>query len=82
MRKLTTEAKKLLQYIYEHRNSACEGLFGISLFSARQVLGQKTVGEIAPFVAELVQADVLSEIEGEFKVPRYELIEKNAIKFM
>ena len=82
MRKLTTEAKKLLQYIYEHKNSACEGLFGISLFSARQVLGQKTVGEITPFVSELVQADVLSEVEGEFKAPRYELIEKNAIKFM
>ena len=70
MKRLTIEAKKLLQYAYEHRNDVCEGLFGISLFSSRQVLGRRTVKEIAPFVDELVQVKVFSEVDGELKAPR------------
>ena len=83
MKKLTTEASKLLQYIYEHKDSACSDLFSTSLLSARHILGQKTVGELTPIVNELVQAKVLKEVrKGIFKVPRFKIIEKNLEKYI
>lgn len=82
MKKLTSEATKLLQYAFEHVDSVCNGLFNISLFSSRQVLGQKTVKEITPFVEELVQAKVFKEVPGLWRAPRYQIVQKHAEKFL
>lgn len=82
MKKLSSEAAKLLQYSYEHVDSVCEGLFNVSLFSSRQVLGQKTVKEIEPFVGELVQAKVFKEVKGLWRAPRYQLVQKYAEKYI
>ena len=82
MKKLSNEAAKLLQYSYEHVDSVCEGLFNVSLFSSRQVLGQKTVKEIEPFVEELVQVKVFKEVKGLWRAPRYQLVQKYAEKYI
>ena len=82
MKKLTSEATKLLQYAYEHMDNVCDGLFNVSLFSSRQVLGQKTVKEISPFVEELVQAKVFKEVPGLWRAPRYQIVQKYAEKLI
>lgn len=82
MKQLSNEAKKLLQYAYDHMDSVCNGLFSISLFSSRKVIGPKTVSEITPFVEELVQAKVFKEVPGILRAPRYQLVQKYAEKYL
>ena len=83
MNKLSNEAMKLLQYIYEHRYTDCKGPFGVSLLSSRKAMGRKTVSEITPFVNELVEAGALKESKkGVFKATRYELKGGTAEKYI
>ena len=82
MKKLSGGACKLLQYACEHVDSVCDGLFNASLFSSRQVLGQKTVKEISPFVEELVKAKVFKEVKGLWRAPRYQVVQKYAEKYI
>ena len=82
MNKLSPEATKLLEYIYEHRYTDCKGPFGISLLSSRKALGKKSVGELTPFVNELLEGGVLKEAKGIFKAAKYQLKESTAEKYI
>ena len=83
MDKLSEEAMKLLQYIYKHRHAECKGSFNISFLSSRKILKNKNVGELTPFVQELVKVKILKEVKkGIFKSTRYELREEIAEKYI
>lgn len=82
MKKLTTEAHKLLLYICKHQDDVCKDGFSVSIFSSRQVLGKMAVDQIVPFLDELLNEGYLKLHKSMLRTPRYSLVPKKADKFL
>ena len=81
MRELSSEAKKLLQYICNHRE-VFDGYFNASLITHREVAGHVAVSTVKPLLEELTQAKILVKSKQAFKSPRYALNSEKIDKYL